>query len=130
MSTKVRMEKDFESKIPTKVMALLLDLGTEIGFDATSSTDAEKFFLRLMDQFSGTPNDFPAWLRREVSNSFICFKDRPKWIQNPAWPFTDRGPMMFIGQMDLPSGLFHDSASFYIFYEPKSGVTDTILQIA
>jgi hypothetical protein len=37
--------------------------------------------------------------------------------------------MMFIGQVNVPPGLFHDEASFYVFYDLQSGATRTLLQV-
>jgi RNAse (barnase) inhibitor barstar len=37
---------------------------------------------------------------------------------------------VFVGQIDIPVGLFHDDASFYTFYESRIGTVRTIVQVA
>lgn len=124
------MSDGFETKIPSKLLPVLLSLGNELGFDPTGSSEAETFFAGLITRFRGAERELPDWLKKELANSFNCIGQKPDWIQNPNWAFTPKGPMIFVGQINLPPGLFHDEAAFYVFYEPQGGLTKTILQVA
>jgi len=39
--------------------------------------------------------------------------------------------MIFVGQIDTPQekGQFHNYSSFYVFWDPETGVVDTIIQV-
>ena len=48
-------------------------------------------------------------------------------------PEGKRGPLMFVGQIDIePRGALniHDSTVFYVFYEDQSGETEVVVQQA
>jgi hypothetical protein len=120
----------FDAKIPLEALNTLLEIGNELGFDPTASDEAEVFFLAKISEFSADHKNISDWLREEVPHFFICVGVFPRWIQNPAWPFTSDGPMTFVGQIDISSGLFHDEASFYVFIERKTGATKTVVQVS
>jgi len=116
------MSDAFDSKIPSARLGHLLELGTEIGFYPASSLEAEAFFASLLMQFTGPEAGLKEWLREQIAAGFRCVGQKPIWIQNPSWPFTEHGPMVFVGQINIPRGLFHDEASFYTFYDQQTGV--------
>ena len=63
----------------------------------------------------------------------IGFIDRsPEWIQEAEWQFADGKPMVFVGQIDVPhaKGVFHDDASFFIFWSPDTGEVRGTIQVA
>jgi hypothetical protein len=124
------MDDSFETSIPQKALGPLLQLGSELGFDPTSSEEAETFFTSMVAQFSGPDDSLEGWLREQLGSCFKSLGRKPRWIQNPNWQFTDHGPMLFVGQLDIPPGLFHDDASFYTFFEVKTGILRTIVQVA
>jgi hypothetical protein len=41
------------------------------------------------------------WLRKELLERFKCVSRRPKWIQSPAWPISEHGPLVFLGQLEV-----------------------------
>jgi hypothetical protein len=123
------MKDDFDTGLSSTDLKILLELGKELGFDPTGSREAEMFFCGLIARFNKTDGDFERWLRKEVG-PLKCIGKKPKWNQSSDWPFTEDGPMTFVGQIDVPPGLFHDEASFYVFYESRTGRTKTLLQVA
>lgn len=70
------------------------------------------------------------WLYDKIHDLFRFHSKPPKWIQNPAWPISENGPMFFLGQMKLKDcEIFHDEAAAYLFIDPASGETRTIIQV-
>jgi hypothetical protein len=122
----------FESRIAVDHLRVLLDLGVEFGFDPTSSVEMENYFANLVQEFRGSPSDLYAWVRPKIEQSFRCVTSIPRWIQDPDWQLSSNSPMVFVGQIDCPpaGGLFHDDASFYVFFDPTSGKRSTIVQVA
>jgi len=125
-------EAKFESKIPLDSLGVLLELGREIGFDPLSSVEMEAYFARLLDQSPDTGEGLLECLRPQVAQAFQCLVASPKWIQNPNWQLHAGRPMRFIGQIDVSRalGLFHDDASFYVFFDPPTGMCRTIVQVS
>ena len=68
------------------------------------------------------------WLRQRLLELFKYRDKPPKWIQSPAWPIGDNGPLVFLGQMKV-SDYFHDEAAAYIFHDPKNGRCETVIQV-
>jgi hypothetical protein len=67
------------------------------------------------------------WLKNEFLERFRCAAESPDWIQSPAWPIGENGPLVFLGQLDI-NHYFHDYATAYVFYDPASGKCETVLQ--
>jgi hypothetical protein len=74
-----------------------------------------------------TLKDLQLWLKDKIITDFRCLKAAPKWLQNPDWPLVDNKPLVFVGQLDI-SGLSHDNAQAYLFFDEDSGVFTTITQ--
>lgn len=74
--------------------------------------------------------DLKTWLEVRLRELF-CFAERPpEWIQSPAWPIGENGPMFFLGQIKVENReLFHDEAAAYVFLDPVSKATRTIIQV-
>ncbi|HLX64163.1 MAG TPA: hypothetical protein VKX17_23015 [Planctomycetota bacterium] len=123
---------DFESKIPLKRLTILAELGNEFGFDPLGSVEIEDYFVNLLNEYDGMDSEFAAWVRPQLSCWFVCFGSLPRWIQTANWPVVDSRPMVFVGQIDIPAATspFHDEASFYLFYDPPTGDTRTIIQVS
>jgi hypothetical protein len=124
------MDDSFETTIPQQALGPLLQIGTELGFDPIGSEEAEAFFTALVARYSGPGDGLEIWLREQLVDRFKCLNEMPRWIQNPTWQFTNLGPMLFVGQLDARPGVFHDDASFYTFFEAKTGVVRAIVQVA
>jgi hypothetical protein len=70
------------------------------------------------------------WLREKLKALFRYASKPPKWIQNPAWPLRENTPMVFLGEVKLrASEFFHDDGAAYVFYDPVSGKTETVIQL-
>lgn len=113
---------------------LVVEVAQRYGVHPSMSTDSERFFGQLLEQFTGDSNNLPAWLEERILRDFVAVNERPRWIQNPEWPFSDGNPMIFAGQIDLTAqqeGLsavqFHDDTSLYIFID-KKGQTRVVIQ--
>lgn len=120
---------NYESAIPPNWLDVLLDLGATLGFDPTSSTEMEAWCSVLINRCDPCEE---RTVREKVASGFKCLSARPNWIQNPDWPVGKSGPMLFVGQIECPqtAGLFHDDASFYLFFDPETGERRTMLQVA
>jgi hypothetical protein len=70
------------------------------------------------------------WLRARLEQLFRYYKEPPQWIQSPAWPITKSGPVYFLGQVKLDDcECFHDEAAAYVFFDPATGETKTVIQV-
>jgi hypothetical protein len=76
---------------------------------------------------SSVSRDTRAWLRTRLEPAFPCVAARPKWLDEPEWPYFRGKPMVFVGQLTIPSSeLSRELASpgdeVYVFtardYEP------------
>ena len=76
-----------------------------------------------------SPPERKAWLRQRILELFRYVKRPPRWIQSPAWPMGEAGPMVFLGQLPV-DGYFHDSAAVYIFHDPATRECKSIIQVA
>jgi hypothetical protein len=68
------------------------------------------------------------WLASEFLARFRYVGTPPKWIQSPAWPISESGPLVFLGQLDI-NDYFHDAAVAYVFHDQQSGCCETIIQV-
>jgi hypothetical protein len=69
------------------------------------------------------------WIREELLRRFRYVSKPPKWIQSPSWPIGPNGPLVFLGQLEVPKH-FHDAAAVYVFHDPVSKECKTIVQVA
>jgi hypothetical protein len=84
----------------------------------------------LPDAGSRTGRELRDWLRVRLEQLFRYHRKPPKWIQSPAWPITENGPMYFFGQINLDNcEHFHDEAAAYLFFDPKTRETRTVIQV-
>ncbi|WP_425616738.1 hypothetical protein NA78x_000392 [Anatilimnocola sp. NA78] len=67
------------------------------------------------------------WLKEQLHERFQFASKPPKWLRNPNWPLGPHGPLVFLGQVKI-EGYFKDKAAAYVFYDPESKETKTILQ--
>ena len=66
---------------------------------------------------------------RSNFEKYFRFQNKPpRWIQNPNWIIKDDKPLLFVGQLDLKSELFHDNGAVYVFLNEESGEIETIKQ--
>ena len=75
------------SKIPPKMLDILLNQGQKLHFDPLFSEESEHYFLGLLESGQKVPEDLTAYLWNQVRRDFRYFKSPPDWLQNPEWPF-------------------------------------------
>jgi hypothetical protein len=110
----------------------LILIVSEVGAQVYVPAESERFFTEMVEQFDGSRQDLLDHVSSSVGTWFKCFRTRPEWIQEAEWQFHDGRPMMFVGQISVPAGRsgFHDDAAFYLFYDPETGVTKNVIQVA
>ncbi|MDP1798991.1 MAG: hypothetical protein Q8K78_15970 [Planctomycetaceae bacterium] len=96
------------------------------------SGDIEPFLADQIAAIPGTKREVVSAIQAKISEWFRCATDPPNWIQEAEWPTYNGKPMVFVGQIIVAptSRLFHDDAGAYVFIDPDSGVTTTVIQVA
>lgn len=121
---------EFTSDIPSKILTLLLDIGRDLGIDPLSSTESEAYFLQLLRTAPDDPSALPVYLRGAMERDFPIMETYPRWLQGAEWPFREGRPLCFVGQLEAAvkrDGCLRRIA-FYIFWNPKTGESETIQQ--
>ena len=67
-------------------------------------------------------------VKARIKKDFRCLKNPPKWIQNPAWPIEGGKPLVFAGQLEIDSEIFHDKGAVYVFLDTETGDIETVMQ--
>lgn len=89
-----------------------------------------KYLTSLLASISvSDPKERKAILRKRILELFRYVKRPPRWLQSPAWPITDSRPMVFLGQLSIED-YFHDTACVYVFHDPDTGESKSIIQVA
>lgn len=122
----------FETRLPLESLNTLLDLGRRYGFDPMASVELEEYFVRILSGFEGDKTCLREWLQPRIEDAFRRISDAPRWLQGANWQMSTERPMTFIGQVDVPcgAGIFHDDASFYLFFDPTTGQCKSLVQVA
>lgn len=68
-----------------------------------------------------------ARLKERIAGDFRYLASPPKWLQGPDWVFVDGTPLVFVGQLDM-SGLRHDTAQVYVFFDARQNTVHTLIQ--
>ncbi|QDU26777.1 hypothetical protein ETAA8_18590 [Anatilimnocola aggregata] len=68
------------------------------------------------------------WLKEELHQRFRFASKAPKWLRSPNWPIGPNGPLVFLGQVKIED-YFPDKAAAYVFYDPVTRETKTIIQL-
>jgi hypothetical protein len=123
---------DSGNRIPIEHIPLLIRLGSHYGFHPGASRESEEYFAQLIGECRREGDGWRDLIEQSVAQAFRTIAEAPEWIQSGDWQFADGRPMVFVGQIDVPAGKgwFHDDASFYVFWDPDSGETRTIIQVA
>ena len=121
---------EFISDIPGEILALLLDIGRDLGIDPLGSIGSETYFLQLLRTAPDDPAALPAYLRGAMERDFPVIEAYPRWLQGAEWPFREGRPLCFVGQLDAAvrrDGCLRRTA-FYVFWNPQTGESKTIQQ--
>ena len=93
------------------------------------SVDLGWLQVELLPKSEGrTGASLKVWLREELERRFRFVSAPPVWLQGPAWPIGPNGPLVFLGQIDVP-GYFHDHARAYVFHDPVDNTYTTKVQV-
>ena len=66
-------------------------------------------------------------IKKHISEDFRFVGKPPKWLQSANWPFQEKRPMIFVGQLNL-GDLLHDTAQIYVFFDELERKVHSILQ--
>ncbi len=124
---------------------LLTALGVEHQTDTSSrknyglALDASPAWLSLPESYIktliagfetlGDKREKLAFAKHKIAKDFRYLKKPPNWLQSPSWPFHGDAPLLFVGQLDA-SGLAHDTAQIYVFFDERNGGIQTLMQVA
>jgi hypothetical protein len=108
----------------------LLAIVSEVGARPDLSTGADKFFEGIIGSFSGSKEELLAYVREHLKSWFCCASEYPAWFQAEEWQYNNGKPMMYIGHTDMPAASyrFETDTRFFVFWDPESGETRTVIQ--
>ena len=90
--------------------------------DYIGGSEADVFVRELLLRDAGCSDQAKKQHIREAFH--LQARKRPKWVQEPEWPFRNGKPLRFVSQR-------HDGDLFsYIFEDPESGDQLTVTQLA
>ncbi|MBR4192960.1 MAG: hypothetical protein IKQ54_01345 [Oscillospiraceae bacterium] len=90
--------------------------------DYIGGPESDGFVRELLSRDTGCSNQVKKQHIREAFH--INARKRPRWVQEPEWPFQSGKPLRFVSQR-------HDGDLFeYLFDNPESGEQLTITQLA
>jgi hypothetical protein len=109
-----------------------LELMAGVGARPDVPLESREFVEAFIAGFRGTREELLAELRRRSVEWFRSLSGVPHWLQEPEWQFNEGRPMIFVGQVDIGkgSGLFHDDAAIFVFFDPVEGETKTVIQVS
>jgi hypothetical protein len=106
----------------------LYELVSACGALPDTPTEAEEYFSSFVAPFSDRESCREA-LQAALPRLFRTFAGLPEWIQEADWPWRTGRPMIFVGSIDAPPGVFHDDARFFLFWSPECGDTHCVIQV-
>lgn len=77
---------------------------------ASMEADGAEDFARLLyDEYveQGAPKNKKKWLAERLENEFLCLKERPVWVGEPAWLYHQGQPMVFLHQFSVSPSAQH-----------------------
>jgi hypothetical protein len=85
----------------------------EFGGSFDDDEAARKALDELWAQYvgDGSPGDVAHWAREKLSRLFRCLNAPPSWaLGSGRWPFIDGKPMVFLGEIPIPSTELSESS--------------------
>jgi len=105
----------------------------ELVLDASPAwlSPPEAYIKTLIASFEtlGGKREKLTFAKDKIAKDFRYLKKPPKWLQSPSWPFDGDAPLLFVGQIDA-SGLAHDTAQIYVFFNELDCSIETMMQVA
>lgn len=70
---------------------------------------AEEFARSLYDDYveQGAPKNKKKWLSERLKSEFLCLKEKPVWVGEPAWLYHQGRPMAFLHQFLISPSALH-----------------------
>jgi len=114
------------------VYADLTRIVSEVGAQVDVPIEREVFFSQMLEGFADHREQFLDYVTKNVQEWFRVVEHGPRWLQEGEWQFSGGRPMVFVGQIDIPAArqFFHDDAAFFVFWNPETGETKTLVQVA
>lgn len=99
----------------------IIDRAHEFGGSLDANQDALDLWNALKEEFLASSETAEDFLTRKLPEVFKCVGPLPKWVSEPAWPFHEGKPMVFVGQLqhadvefpDMIRHLYHFSIYHY-----------------
>jgi hypothetical protein len=122
--------------VPLSTALLALNVTYNVSVNPTKKKDVDYIVDNVISKYKGEPREreFKKWLKENWNelNPYprIGYK-KPRWIQDPEWPFNENGkPMMYVGQIDVKKSKYLDEeTSYYLFTDIKSGEFKVVMQM-
>ena len=87
-----------------------------------------EYFSTILDNDTLSKAEKKEQIKAQVKRDFQCLKKPPKWLQDCNWPISKDKPLVFVGQLELDTELFHDKGAVYVFLNVDTGEIETIKQ--
>lgn len=94
----------------------------QAGLDCIGGPEAEDYLRELMERYADCSIQEKKRLVREAFH--LQPRKRPRWIQEPEWPFRNGKPLCFMAQRR--NGELYE----YLFRDPDTGEQVTVTQLA
>lgn len=118
----INVDEKGASEAEVEAYLLVTSVSNRYGVDPSSSVECERFFQKLLAEYTGDLDDLEPWLERQIPQYFMAIGERPRWKQGADWPFANGSPMIFAGQIDISiekwqqgRDIYHDDTSLYVF---------------
>ncbi len=92
-------EKEF-----VQFVAAMIDVAEERFNASCVGEEAEAFQKRVYGDYldAGKPQNVKKWLEERLKSEFVSVTEPPVWVEDePAWPFENDRPMVFIAQLSM-----------------------------
>lgn len=90
--------------------------------------DPTFFSKKYKDKLAGmSKKEAKRALKELLLNDFRFIKKPPTWLQSPNWPIINDIPAVFLGQINVDSYFYHNTA-FYVFFDEENNKNITLKQ--
>ena len=71
--------------------------------------NAEDFARALYEEYvaQGAPKNKKKWITERLDSEFLCLKEKPVWVGEPAWLYHQGQPMVFLHQFSVSPSAQH-----------------------
>jgi len=78
-----------------------------------SNSEADGFVDYVYRHYTdaGSPKDCNRWLKSFLKDAYLYVTQPPIWVEEePAWPYANNRPMIFIGQLSIPKTVVSEAS--------------------